>query len=254
MRLLVELRSIDTVENDISPNDKIRGFVWSSLDDSLFNHDGEMSPFTFSSIFPRDDGIIKEGDSKYILFSSHDPDVMAHIAASLEDSEVLNIGEMSFEVLDYQPLSVDVGPPGSKGVINTGTGVYACVPESHPKSVGDYPTFWKQEHGMGVFFDYINHRLQSKHDKVYPHTENGPLDVEYGLFTEKEFIKEYSLPNVRLTSGGEKWDLVVSKWNFHYHVKNQDHRRNLNLALDLGIGGRTSLGLGFLNIVEGDGL
>jgi CRISPR-associated endoribonuclease Cas6 len=43
---------------------------------------------------------------------------------------------------------------------------------------------------------------------------------------------------------------VLSKWRFGYEVRDDDHRRHLNLALDTGIGGRNALGFGFLNIDE----
>jgi len=43
---------------------------------------------------------------------------------------------------------------------------------------------------------------------------------------------------------------VLSKWKFEYTVRDDHHRRHLNLALDCGLGERNSLGLGFVNITE----
>jgi CRISPR-associated endoribonuclease Cas6 len=43
---------------------------------------------------------------------------------------------------------------------------------------------------------------------------------------------------------------VLSKWRFDYTVRDDHHRRHLNLALDTGIGERNSLGFGFVNITE----
>jgi CRISPR-associated endoribonuclease Cas6 len=43
---------------------------------------------------------------------------------------------------------------------------------------------------------------------------------------------------------------VVSKWRLGYRVRDDHHRRHLNLALDCGIGERNSLGFGFVNITE----
>jgi CRISPR-associated endoribonuclease Cas6 len=43
---------------------------------------------------------------------------------------------------------------------------------------------------------------------------------------------------------------VLSKWRFEYNVRDDDHRRHLNLALDVGLGERNALGLGFVNITE----
>ena len=43
---------------------------------------------------------------------------------------------------------------------------------------------------------------------------------------------------------------VLSKWKFEYTVRDDHHRRHLNLALDCGLGERNSLGLGFVNLDE----
>jgi CRISPR-associated endoribonuclease Cas6 len=43
---------------------------------------------------------------------------------------------------------------------------------------------------------------------------------------------------------------VLSKWEFSYTVRDDHHRRHLNLALDCGLGERNSLGLGFVNLNE----
>jgi CRISPR-associated endoribonuclease Cas6 len=43
---------------------------------------------------------------------------------------------------------------------------------------------------------------------------------------------------------------VLSKWEFSYTVRDDHHRRHLNLALDCGLGERNSLGLGFVNLKE----
>jgi CRISPR-associated endoribonuclease Cas6 len=43
---------------------------------------------------------------------------------------------------------------------------------------------------------------------------------------------------------------VLSKWEFSYTVRDDHHRRHLNLALDCGLGERNSLGLGFVNLDE----
>jgi len=59
-------------------------------------------------------------------------------------------------------------------------------------------------------------------------------------------IKTFAVP-VTVTEGVEM-TYVLSKWRFEYQVRDDDHRRHLNLALDTGIGERNGLGLGFINI------
>jgi CRISPR-associated endoribonuclease Cas6 len=49
---------------------------------------------------------------------------------------------------------------------------------------------------------------------------------------------------------GQEMTYVLSKWEFSYTVRDDHHRRHLNLALDCGLGERNSLGLGFVNITD----
>lgn len=62
---------------------------------------------------------------------------------------------------------------------------------------------------------------------------------------------EFAVP-VQVTERQEM-TYVLTKWEFGYTVRNDDHRRHLNLALDAGLGGRNALGFGFVNITERDG-
>jgi CRISPR-associated endoribonuclease Cas6 len=70
------------------------------------------------------------------------------------------------------------------------------------------------------------------------------------LFESYELIKTFALP-VTVTEG-EELTYVVSKWKLGYRVRDDHHRRHLNLALDCGIGERNSLGFGFVNIQNHD--
>jgi len=51
---------------------------------------------------------------------------------------------------------------------------------------------------------------------------------------------------------GQQETWVLSKWKLDYTVRDDNHRRHLNLALDVGLGERNSLGFGFVNRVKND--
>jgi len=70
-------------------------------------------------------------------------------------------------------------------------------------------------------------------------------------FDGYELIKTFAVP-VTVTEGQEM-TYVLSKWQFSYTVRDDHHRRHLNLALDVGLRERNSLGLGFVNITEKTG-
>jgi CRISPR-associated endoribonuclease Cas6 len=174
------------------------------------------------------------------MVASPNEELLATVAAGWLDSDELNIGEMSFEVTDVNDIYPDVGEPGTRGVLETATGVLAKQPGTD--------TYWTDSDPIEPFMEYVEYQLQRQHDVFYP-DEAGPCDVAGQLFPSYEFIKTFSIP-VEVTQG-ETHTLILSKWRFPFMVRDEAHRRHLNLALDTGIGSRNGVGLGYLNIVEG---
>jgi CRISPR-associated endoribonuclease Cas6 len=90
--------------------------------------------------------------------------------------------------------------------------------------------------------------LDKKHRLFGPDYLDGPSEISGELFDSYELIKTFAIP-VEVTQGQEL-TYILSKWKFGYTVRNDDHRRHLNLALSCGLGERNALGLGFMNITE----
>jgi len=228
--------------------------VWDALADTEFDqiHDSDRpKPFTYSNPFPPGD--MQEGDQRTLLFSSPNEELLTHIAADLQDNPELNIGEMPFTVDDLSPLSPDVGEPGTSGTIETGTGVVVRIPPWRFEEYGiecdhDQAEFWRPEHTMEPFQNQIESNLDQKHDLFCPDYLPGPSEVDCDLFDGYELIKTFSIPVTPTTGIEETW--VLSKWRFDYTVRDDGHRRHLNLLLDVGIGERNSLGFGFVNIAD----
>jgi CRISPR-associated endoribonuclease Cas6 len=160
---------------------------------------------------------------------------------------------MPFPVDEINRLSTHVGEPGSSGTIETGTGVLVrtppCRSEDYDLDIDhDEAEFWRPDHMMEPFRTQIENNLDKKHRLFCPDYQPGPSDVGGDLFDGYDLIKTFSIP-VTVTEGQrETW--VLSKWRFDYTVRDDHHRRHLNLALDTGIGERNSLGFGFVNITE----
>jgi len=254
MRLLVRLRARANTAYDNAYHHKLRGRFWKSLEGTQYDemHDeNRPKPFSYSNPFPPGD--MDEGDERTLLVSSVDEELLAHVAADLRDNPELNIGEMPFEVTDFSSLSPDVGEPGTSGTLETGTGVLVRIP---PWRFDDYgidvdheeAEFWRPEHTMEPFRNQIEANLDQKHELYCPDYLPGPSAVDGNLFDGHELIKTFAIPVTPTTGEEETW--VLSKWRFDYTVRDDDHRRHLNLALDVGIGERNSLGFGFLNITD----
>lgn len=235
---------------------KLRGRIWQALEGTVYDErhgSGEPPGFAMSNPFPPGD--LREGDERKLLVASAEEELLTHVAEDLLENRELNIGEMPFHVDDLSIIDPDVGEPETSGTIETGTGVLVRLYDHHREEYGidaedadGTPTYWRPEHSMEPFIDAIEDNAQRKHELFAPDYLPGPTDVEAPLFDRYELIKTFAVP-VTVTQG-VKLKLILSKWRFDYTVRDDDHRRHLNLLLDCGIGGRNGLGLGFINIVD----
>jgi CRISPR-associated endoribonuclease Cas6 len=196
---------------------------------------------------------MSEGDERTLLIASPEQELLAHVAADFQANPELNIGEMPFTVNGFSTVSPDVGEPGTSGTIDTGTGVLVRIPPWRFDEYGmdvdhEEAEFWRPEHTMEPFQNQIESNLDQKHDLHAPEHLPGPSDVDGNLFDGYELIKTFAIPVTPTTGVKEEW--VLSKWRFDYTVRDDNHRRHLNLALDVGLGERNSLGFGFVNIQQ----
>jgi CRISPR-associated endoribonuclease Cas6 len=255
MRIQVVANPELTAEFDHDVNHKIRGRIWNALDETEYadEHGGSTPGFSFSRPIPLEDeedpwSIIQKGRKRAIFISASREDLLAHVAADLLEDRELNLGEVLYEVTDVKPFDVDVGPPGTEGTLETGNGMLVVVPEQYlPEDHGhDGRTYWEEGDSMEPFFHYVRDQLQRQWEKFGDPAWPGPAEVDEPLFVGHDLLSEYA-KNVTLTQGVER-TLILSKWKFPYRVRDDIHRAHLNLALDVGLGGRTPLGFGFLNV------
>jgi CRISPR-associated endoribonuclease Cas6 len=254
MRILIRLSANADTVYDNTYHHKLRGRLWNALEDTEYEdaHDeNRPKAFTYSNPFPPGD--MQEGDERTLLVASPYEELLAQVAADLQEDPELNIGEMPFLVESVSSLATDVGEPGTSGTIESGTGVLVRIPpwrfDEYEIDVDhDAAEFWRPEHTMEPFRNQLESNLDRKHDLFCPNYLPGPSGVDGDLFDGYELIKTFALPVTPTTGERETW--VLSKWRFDYSVRDDDHRRHLNLALDVGIGERNSLGFGFVNVVD----
>jgi CRISPR-associated endoribonuclease Cas6 len=254
VRVLTRLTARADAAYDNTYHHKLRGRIWRALDGTSYDgrHESDNPPgFTYSNPFPPRD--MSEGDGRTLLVAAPEEELLAHVADDFATDRELNIGEMPFWIDEVNALDTDVGEPGTRGRIETGTGVLVRIPpwrfeEYDIDTDHDAVEFWRPEHTMEPFRNQIENNLDKKHDLFCSEYLPGPSEINGDLFDGADLIKTFSIP-VTVTQGQrETW--VLSKWRFDYTVRDDHHRRHLNLALDTGIGERNSLGLGFVNITE----
>lgn len=253
MRLLIGLSARADAAYDNAHHAKLRGRLWGALDGTKYDdrHDADEPPgFCFSLVFPPRD--VREDEERFLLVASPEEELLTHVARDLQADRELNVGEMPFTIEEIRALSPDVGEPGTSGTLESGTGVLVRIPPWQHEAYGiegdhgDSATFWRPEHTMEPFRKQVTANLDRKHGLFAPEYLPGPSDCEGDLFDEYELLKTYALP-VDVTED-ERMTYVVSKWKLGYTVRDDDHRRHLNLALDCGIGERNALGFGFVNV------
>ena len=256
MRILTRLSARADAAYDNTYHHKLRGRLWQALEGSDYDalHDkNQPKPFTYSNPFPPGD--MTEGEERTLLIASTEEELLAYLAEDLTRDRELNIGEMPFHVDEVTSLAPDVGEPGTSGTLETGTGVLVRIPPWRFDEYGldidhDETEFWQPEHTMEPFQNQIEANLDKKHSLYAPDYLPGPSDADGDLFDGYELIKTFAIPVTPTQGREETW--VLSKWRFDYTVRDDNHRRHLNLALDTGIGERNSLGFGFVNITEKD--
>lgn len=254
MRLLITLTATADAVYNTDYHHKLRGRIGRALQGTEFadNHGkdtGKPSEIVLSNIFPW--GPIKEGQTYNVIVASPREDILTVIATDLQQTPEFNIGDMSFTVTDIQPVNADVGEPGTQGVLATETGVLVRIPDHKYDEYGITPDgnppyrCWEREYSLDPFITQVENNLDWKHEHFEPEYLPGPSDRDYQLFDEYDYIKTYTL-DLEVTSGTVV-PYLVSKFNLTYEVRDNHHRRHLNLALDNGIGERNGMGLGFVN-------
>nr|WP_275879994.1 CRISPR-associated endoribonuclease Cas6 [Haloferax lucentense] len=199
---------------------------------------------------------MRENDERTLLIAAPQEDLLAEVAQDLIADRELNIGEMPFHIDELTSLSPDVGEPGSEGMIESGTGMLVRIPPWRAEEYGidhegDEATFWRPKHTMEPLKTQLENNLDQKHDLFCPEYLPGPSETDYDLFTDYELIKTFAIPVT--VSQNQEMTYVLSKWRLGYTVRDDDHRRHLNLALDTGLAERNALGFGFINIRDHDG-
>lgn len=258
MRLIVSTRSNLDASHSTEFGYKLRGRIWRALEETEFDYRHKQDePPGFVTSCPRPFGDVREGESRFLMIASPDETLLEHIHDNLDDEPTLNIGEWSLDIESIHSRRIDVGELGSRGRLETATGVLVSFPPHKFQELGltkhltdeqiesGERCFWRPKFGNGLLFDQLEANLDRKHRLFKPDHLPGPSDVPGRLFDRYELLKTFATPK-RLTESVEH-TLILSKWRLGYQVRDQDHRRHLNLALECGLGERNPVGLGFVD-------
>ena len=233
MRLVITVTPCASYSIETDFEYKLRGLLYSTIQDTHpMYHNSEVPAFTFSDILPPTNEL-ESNESYQIIISSYTESVLESMAESLQ-SERVNVGEVSFKVIDVTKQSPAIG---SSGTVKTETGVYCAIPNEK-----QYDTFWKpDEHSVATFIDILESELDRRVDLL---TEYDSSNRDFSVFNSVEFIRMKARPYQIATDTTHTF--ITSKWNLSYEIQNELHYTYLQIAFSLGVGTKNSLGLGFL--------
>ena len=232
---------------------KLQGFIYGLLRDSGFGtlHDKEgYKFFCFSNIFPIGD--MEEGEISKLLVASPNEELIASLKVSLQDFSAgkrrINIGEMSFEVVNIKKLEIELKSRDLRVI--TATPVIIRIPERNYDSYGipeeerkPRYVYWRPKYSFEAFLKQLSENLIKKFNEFY-----GTEIEDYDLFEQFMFRRATA---TKVVINGKEYVMVGSMWEFVWSIMDETQRRVIEFGLDAGFGERGSLGFGFVNRLGG---
>ena len=249
MRLLVTFRAAKDQSYESMYHHKLQGFVYGLLRDASWNmvHEKEgYKFFCFSNIFPIGD--MEKGDAVKLLLASPSAALLTAIERALQGAAqergVLNIGEMSFELMELKELVVKLSSKGLR--VLTATPVIIRIPERNYERYGIPETerkaryvYWRPKYSFEAFLKQLSENLIKKYNE-FQKVELGNHD----LFEQFVFRRPTA---TKVVIDGKEYVMVGSMWEFIWSYLDDVQRQVLEFGLDAGFGERSSLGFGFVN-------
>ncbi|MGD0203444.1 MAG: CRISPR-associated endoribonuclease Cas6 [Candidatus Bathyarchaeia archaeon] len=250
MRVLVELKAKANCVYDLIYHHKMQGFIYELLRSSTYGdlHDKRgYKFFCFSNIFPSVD--MHEGDMRHFLVSSPDEGLIGVVAGGLEklqhDKERVNIGEMSFSVENTSVLAPKIG---GSCVLAAGTPIVVRIPKANYARYGIVPpqdyeyVYWRKQYHLETFVRQVEDSLFKKYNQYY-----GTRVEAFPIFEQFTFQKQVCN---HLVLDGSEIKIFGTVWRFSFNSIDNDKRKFLQFALDVGLGELNSIGYGFMNLTK----
>ena len=249
MRLLVTFRAAKDQSYERMYHHKLQGFIYGLLRDAGFAEVHEKEGykfFCFSNLFPIGD--MEKGDAVKLLLASPSAALLTAIKRALqgaaEERGVLNIGEMSFELMELKELVVKLSSKGLR--VLTATPVIIRIPERNYERYGIPEAerkaryvYWRPKYSFEAFLKQLSENLIKKYNE-FQKVELGNHD----LFEQFVFRRPTA---TKVVIDGKEYVMVGSMWEFIWSYLDDVQRQVLEFGLDAGFGERSSLGFGFVN-------
>lgn len=256
MRILIELKSMDSHVIENMTYHKLQGFVFKKLitpTSHKYIHDiTTYKYFCFSNIFPRSN--VRKGETRKMIFSSPNEDLVEAIYRNIVNmitiGEHFNIGTQLFQITAARLLKIVL--TNNKCSFHTSTPITVRIPEKSydvyhiPEDVRKNKfLYWRSGLPIDVFLRLIQYNMQKKFESFFK-TKMSTDDFRF--IEELSYMKEII---VAVPFDTKTTKFPGSFWSFDCNITNANMIRVINFIIDCGFGERNSYGLGFLNPISG---
>lgn len=254
MRLILDLESQKQQIVTQTNHGKLQGLVYDTLirqTSYKYLHDSkDYKFFCFSNIFPPSPA--DKGDLRHFVISSSDYRMLDEIFSKIQDNNIdriLNIGEDTFRITGARLAKLSVKKDCTLTTANPITlripsNLYSRfkIPEWARK---DRYVYWRSYLSAEILVRLVEQNLLRKFQAFDPIRFESMKEKKPGLITGYCFLREIV---VTLSAGEKIFKLPASFWKFYFENLNEGERGLIDFALDVGLGERTSFGLGFVNV------
>lgn len=202
----------------------IQSIVYKALDDERLHDAQERKHFSFSELIPKQDG--KVGDVYTLIIASAKLDLLRKVFDNFPTTFCLNDAE--FSTVDMKAVSDFVG---DSITIRSATPIHIGLP--HNK-------WWTKELGLDLAIKTLEENVVKGFNHCFG--EN----IETFNFREFQLLKTVNIP-IKYRTGNSS--LTCSMWEFSFDNLTSQEKRIVKYILGAGLGNKTSLGFGFMNVV-----
>ncbi|MFH1439276.1 MAG: CRISPR-associated endoribonuclease Cas6 [Candidatus Woesearchaeota archaeon] len=242
MRILLNLKSLKTIpqkEGLSKFNSAMHGWIYKKLDNNSkykeLHNQKVFKPFCFGNIFPIKNAIIELNNKYNMTISSPEPELIRTLFFSLEQGEIINLGEMQFELIDFlvKPIKLH----------------HLCTIES-----ATIISLTKHENGKikSLLFNDVGYLKQLKVNliKKYNQLTNKDVSLDFDLFNNINITaisRKYALP-ILMDENNSKRQFIAfgERLKIEIGKVSEEQLGILQIGFDAGFGERNSYGLGFM--------
>jgi CRISPR-associated endoribonuclease Cas6 len=247
MRLLLKLKARKSVKQNKENNSKfytgLHGWIYDKLKETDFSEIHSKTgfkPFCFSNLFPIKGQVINEEEIYSLIISSPNEMFVIAILSKMNISEVVNLGEYSFELISYKPLTRK--EIAQENILENETIINICILKDDKKNS---ITFSKSP-------ELFKANLAKNLVRKYNQFNNPKIGEGFDLWKniEIEEIKgTESAIKINLIKESDNWfNVIGARYQFKIGEIDETQKKILNLCYDLGFGERNSFGFGFMNL------